>query len=452
MISLGGIDLVSTVGNGNIDLRDMLTAYDGETITHDEIGNPLCDGEWTYTWEHGRELAAMSDGYSTWEFTYDANGMRTRRTHQDIEYQYVYNGSQLTQLTVLETGGGELATNTLYFTYSADGTPLTVTSEDQLYFYVTNIQGDVIAILDHAGRVVCRYIYDAWGNVTTDSWLGDIVADHNPLRYRGYVYDQETELYYLQSRYYSPEQGRFLNADALVSTGQGPLGNNMFAYCGNNPVNRVDPTGEAWWHWALGAAVVAACAVATVATCGGFAAAAMAVTMVSSGVAATTAASTVAAAAFIGSATVYGAAVITAASDASSAQDFADRGNWGMVAATAGSAVFNATYAYLSTRNTTLSQSSQTTNTSYNLNGSKDSNYLAKRGWSGDMINTAINNGKQGTSVNMANNEICSVYTYPGVGNQYVVIEDSSGSVVQVSNFNDPNWIPDSRIVWDRRG
>jgi len=178
-----------------------------------------------------------------WEFTYDANGMRTRRTHSEIEYQYIYNGSQLTQLTVLETGGGALATNTLYFTYSADGTPLTVTSEGEIYFYVTNIQGDVIAILDHAGRVVCRYIYDAWGNVTTDSWQTDIVSDHNPLRYRGYVYDQETQLYYLQSRYYNPKIGRFLNADALVATGQGVVGNNMFAYCNNNPINRKDETG-----------------------------------------------------------------------------------------------------------------------------------------------------------------------------------------------------------------
>jgi len=181
-----------------------------------------------------------------WEFTYDANGMRTRRTHSEIEYQYIYNGSQLTQLTVLETGGGALATNTLYFTYSADGTPLTVTSEGETYFYVTNIQGDVIAILDHAGRVVCRYIYDAWGNVTTDSWQTDIVSDHNPLRYRGYVYDQETQLYYLQSRYYNPKIGRFLNADAFAATGQGVLGNNMFAYCGNNPVANVEIGGFFW--------------------------------------------------------------------------------------------------------------------------------------------------------------------------------------------------------------
>ena len=157
----------------------------------------------------------------------------------------------------------------------------------------------------------------------------------NPLRYRGYVYDTETGFYYVSSRYYNPEVGRWINADNQLSTGSDLTGLNLFAYCGNNPVNRIDPTGEAWWHWALGAAVVAAAAVATVVTCGGFAAAATAVCMVGSGVAAATTASTVAAGAFIGSATVYGMAVLPAASTSNSVQEFNDQGNWGTVAATA---------------------------------------------------------------------------------------------------------------------
>lgn len=177
-----------------------------------------------------------------------------------------------------------------------------------------------------------QYAYDAWGNIVA---MTGPLAELNPLRYRRYVYDQETGLYYVSSRYYDPEIGRWINADNQLSTGSGLTGLNLFAYCGNNPVNRIDPTGESWWHWALGAAVVAVAAVATVVTCGGFAVAATAVCMVGSGVAAATTASTVAAGAFIGSATVYGMAVLSAASTSSSVQEFNDQGNWGTVAATA---------------------------------------------------------------------------------------------------------------------
>jgi len=127
--------------------------------------------------------------------------------------------------------------------------------------------------------------------------------------------------------------GRWINADNQMST-DNITGLNLFAYCGNNPVNRIDPTGEAWWHWAIGAVVVAACAVATVVTCGGFAAAVGAVAAVGSGVAAATTASTIAAGAFIGAATVYGMAALSAASTSSSVEEFNDKGNWGTVAAT----------------------------------------------------------------------------------------------------------------------
>ena len=182
------------------------------------------------------------------------------------------------------------------------------------------------------------------------------MANLNPLRYRGYFYDSDTGLYYLQSRYYDPETGRFINADNQLSTGGNLTGLNLFTYCGNNPMNRIDPTGEAWYHWAIGAAIVAGCAIATVATCGGFAAAALAVGMVGSGMAAATTASTVAAATFIGSATAYGTGALIAASTSSSVQEFNDQGNWGTVAATAGGAVLGGASAYASTRGSSSSK------------------------------------------------------------------------------------------------
>ena len=113
------------------------------------------------------------------------------------------------------------------------------------YFYVKNAQGDVTGLVNASGTRVVTYIYDAWGNLlSTTGTMATTLGEQTPLRYRGYVYDTETGLYYLQSRYYNPTWGRFINADGYASTGQGIIGNNMFAYCGNNPVIRHDPTGR----------------------------------------------------------------------------------------------------------------------------------------------------------------------------------------------------------------
>ena len=178
----------------------------------------------------------MTDGTTTWEFTYDANGMRTSRTDGTTTYDYIYNGSSLVQMTVTSESGSD----TLYFTSD------TVIYNGTTYYYVKNLQGDVTAILNSVGYPVVRYEYNAWGYVLVTADTDDVaLALINPIRYRGYVYDEESGLYYLQSRYYDPEIGRFLNADGLVATGQGVLGNNMFAYCRNNPVLRKDAYGTA---------------------------------------------------------------------------------------------------------------------------------------------------------------------------------------------------------------
>ena len=146
-----------------------------------------------------------------------------------------------------------MGNDTLRFSYDAMGSPMTVTWNGEVYTYVTNLQGDVIHILDSTGNPVVSYDYDAWGCVVnTSGAMALILGAINPLRYRGYVYDAESGLYYLQSRYYNPELGRFISPDAFVATGQGQLGNNMFAYCNNNPVNFFDsdgkePTAVQWW-------------------------------------------------------------------------------------------------------------------------------------------------------------------------------------------------------------
>ena len=235
---------------GDDSWGDLLTAYNGIPRTYDEIGNLLTDGTWTYTWRNGRELASMTDGTTTWSYVYDANGMRTSRSNGSKTYNYVYNGSQLMQMSV--------GNDTLYFTYGILG-PTTVTWNGETYYYALNAQGDVTGIFDENGDPVVVYNWDnAWGyNPEPEGSLADTLGTLNPLRYRSYVYDSETGYYYLQSRYYDPEIGRFINADNYPTTGQGLLGNNMFAYCGNNPVNRKDDGGE-WWNVVIGAIIGAA--------------------------------------------------------------------------------------------------------------------------------------------------------------------------------------------------
>jgi len=242
---LGTVLDTITYTYGDTNWGDLLTAYDGTAITYDGIGNPLSGGAWSYAWRNGRELASMTSGDTTWYYIYDADGMRTSRTTDGAEYIYEYIGGQLTHMSYGIT--------TMHFTYDAAGRPATVIHNGTVYYYVTNLQGDVVALLDSTGAQVVGYTYDAWGRLlSTTGSKASTLGLYNPLRYRGYVYDRETGLYYLQSRYYNPTIGRFINADAFTSTGQGLLGNNMFIYCLNNPINFVDRDGEnaealQWW-------------------------------------------------------------------------------------------------------------------------------------------------------------------------------------------------------------
>ena len=115
------------------------------------------------------------------------------------------------------------------------------------YYYVRNGQNDVIRLIDGENNTVVEYAYDSWGTpLSTTGTLASTLGAQNPFRYRGYVYDAETGLYYVTSRYYDPEIGRWINSDNMITTGSDLAGLNLFAYCGNNPVNRVDPSGRFW--------------------------------------------------------------------------------------------------------------------------------------------------------------------------------------------------------------
>ena len=237
---------------GNSAWRDLLTAYNGGSITYSG-GNPTkyYDGS-TFTWMQGRRLATAKVGSTNISYAYDMAGVRSSKTVGSTKYDF----TTLSGLVTRQTGGGK----TIDFVYDENNQPLAMKYNNTLYYYVLNAQGDVVRIVNSSRSVVASYTYDPWGKIISSSGT---LADINPLRYRGYYYDSETGFYYLQSRYYDPEIGRFINADSYASTdATGLLSTNMFAYCENDPVNRSDPSGE-FWNIVVGAALGAGMEVLT---------------------------------------------------------------------------------------------------------------------------------------------------------------------------------------------
>ena len=143
------------------------------------------------------------------------------------------------------------------------------------YIYRKDVQGNIIALLDSNGRIVVKYAYDAWGNVSVMDNNGVIISDSgyigniNPFRYRSYYYDTETKLYFLKTRYYDPEVGRFISPDSIEYLDPETInGLNLYSYCNNNPITNVDPNGNKWWHWVIAAAAIALAVVVSVVSCG----------------------------------------------------------------------------------------------------------------------------------------------------------------------------------------
>jgi RHS repeat-associated protein len=163
--------------------------------------------------------------------------MRVQKTVGANVTDFYYNGSLLL--------GQKTGTVAQYYTYDASGNLLAIYYNGAYYYYLRNGQGDIVGLLDGTGAVVVSYSYDAWGKpLATTGTLATTLGTDNPFRYRGYYYDTETGLYYLQSRYYDPDTCRFLNGDVLMSTGQGVIGYNMYAYCNNEPVVYSDSSGN----------------------------------------------------------------------------------------------------------------------------------------------------------------------------------------------------------------
>ena len=222
---------------GNDAWKDELTSYKGEAIEYDKIGNPTLYRGWGMTWQ-GRQLTkAVKD--KTVTFTYDSEGIRTSKSDGTNTTKYLLNG---TQILAQKTGS-----TTLSFFYDQQGNRVAMADGgNKFYYYIYNVQGDVIALADAStGKLAATYSYDAWGKCTVTNASGYTIGTQNPFRYRGYYYDSETSLYYLQTRYYDPDTGRFINADVFASTDmRSTLSANMFSYCQNNPIIHADSQGN----------------------------------------------------------------------------------------------------------------------------------------------------------------------------------------------------------------
>ena len=233
--------------------KDQLTSYDGESITYDASGNPTNYLGATLVWEGQRLKSytpkdASSGRANSYVYSYDENGIRTRKTIGNTVTDYYYNGTLLMGTVKTTTNSnGSTTTSKLRFSYDADGKVVAVNYNGNYYYYLRNAQSDIVKLIDKTGATVVEYRYDSWGKLlSTSGSLASTLGKNNPFRYRGYVYDKETGFYYLQSRYYNPEVGRFISSDVLLSTGQGVLGHNAYAYCGNNPIVREDTQGNLW--------------------------------------------------------------------------------------------------------------------------------------------------------------------------------------------------------------
>ena len=222
---------------------DRMMSFGNQACEYDSMGNPTKYRGKSATWK-GRQLLS----YAGVDFTYDGRG---RRITKD-SVTYVYDSQDR---LIKQTSYSQYSTQVLEFYYDFEGVAA-VSYNGFMFFYVKDGQGNIISLVDKDGNEVVHYNYDAWGNHEVAAPDGGTIAGSthignlNPFRYRSYYYDTETGLYFLQTRYYDPEVGRFLNRDSVQYAAPEAInGLNLYAYCLNNPVEYVDPNGSDWQYF-----------------------------------------------------------------------------------------------------------------------------------------------------------------------------------------------------------
>ncbi|QKS72324.1 RHS repeat-associated core domain-containing protein [Paenalkalicoccus suaedae] len=211
------------------------------TYTHDHVGNTTSRGDTNFVYNTDRELTEVKRaGATIATYDYNHHGMRTKKVAGSRTEHYYYTGKDLAYITD--------AQNRIRSSFVRDALGQLMTYTDhtgaspKTYLYVLNHRGDVLGLRDEGGIMVVTYTYDAYGTIigqTGNGLTGDgrLLREANPFRYASYVYDEETSLYYVQTRYYDADTGRFLTRDIVADT-------NLYIYADNNPVNFVDPDGR----------------------------------------------------------------------------------------------------------------------------------------------------------------------------------------------------------------
>ncbi|KXH87240.1 RHS repeat-associated core domain-containing protein [Sporosarcina sp. HYO08] len=237
-----------TVKNGtttsisyDYDANNRLASVNGQTYSYDANGNRTKDGQYTYVYNSFDQITSIKNNAGTViaSYTYDDEGRRTSKTVGGKKTNYHYDQG-INVLFETDSAGNITAD----YVYDPDGLPVMMSKGGQNYYYTYNSLKEITGLTNASGTVVASYTYDAWGNILSQS---GIMAAENPIRYKGYRYDDETGLYYLIARYYQPAEGVFLTTDPEGGDPDDPKTQNGYAYANNNPVMMTDPDGNYAW-------------------------------------------------------------------------------------------------------------------------------------------------------------------------------------------------------------